>query len=537
MQIYLISVLILAGSTLISFDITFLIYLFLYIVILNTSIIFLTYHSQDKEAELPEKVFIKIFLKTSLIPILAIPLTAFFFIILPRTDFPLFGFLNKEAKAKTGFSENVRLGEVSEIQENNAVIFRVKTKKLNDSLLYWRGISLNFFNGKVWMSIKRKRLKNHLSLKGTLISQTVYLEPYGDRYLFGLDIPYKIEYKSGFVKPSTYEDFTFALTSPVVSRTKYKVLSVLTDVIPETNIDKKVYLQLPKNLSTRIKSLAKAFKADSDEEIASKILNFLKYGEYRYSLKDLPLSENPLEDFLFKYKQGNCEYFASSMAILLRLNGIPSRLVAGYKGGIYNEVGGYYLIRESDAHVWVEAFIKGKGWVRYDPTPFSAYSVKTKKVLSKLEYIFETINYYYINFVLSYDLKKQIALFKSFSRITRIPEIKNFANKKIIISLIILLSLISFAAFLCAKYFLNIKNLRAEERLLKRFLKILEKKGYKREENEGLEEFILKIENEKLKTEALKFVKTFEEIYYKDKPFTKEKINELKTYLKKIKNL
>jgi len=122
MQIYLISVLILAGSTLISFDIIFLVYLVLYILILNISLILLTYSSQDREINLSEKVLVKIFLKTSLIPLLAIPFTAFFFIILPRTDFPIFGFLNKEAKAKTGFSENVRLGEISEIQEDNSVI-------------------------------------------------------------------------------------------------------------------------------------------------------------------------------------------------------------------------------------------------------------------------------------------------------------------------------------------------------------------------------------------------------------------------------
>ena len=167
MEIYLLSVLILAGSTLISFDIIFLVYLLLYILILNISIILLTYYSQDKEIILLEETLIKLFLKTSIIPLLAIPFTVLFFIILPRTDFPIFGFLNKEAKAKTGFSENVRLGEVSNIQEDDTVIFRVKMRKVKKDFLYWRGIVLDFFNGKkTWISLKHKRIKRKTILKG-----------------------------------------------------------------------------------------------------------------------------------------------------------------------------------------------------------------------------------------------------------------------------------------------------------------------------------------------------------------------------------
>ena len=535
MQIYLLSVLILAGSTLISFDIIFLVYLLLYILILNISIILLTYYSQDKEIILLEETLIKLFLKTSIIPLLAIPFTVLFFIILPRTDFPIFGFLNKEAKAKTGFSENVRLGEVSNIQEDDTVIFRAKMRKVREDFLYWRGIVLDFFNGKTWISLKHKRIERKTILKGTPIMQVIYLEPYGDRYLFGLDKPYKIDYKSGLPHFLKKTGFTFFLSTPVISRIKYKVFSVLTDTIPQKDINKNLYLQLPKNLSPKIKTLATKLKKETDEETANQILKFLKYGEYKYSLKNLPISKNPLEKFLFKYKYGNCEYFASSMAVLLRINGIPARLVAGYKGGIYNNVGKYYLIRQSNAHVWVEAFIKGKGWVRYDPTPSLSYQLTNRKSLSKIELIFETINYYYINFVLNYDLKKQVALVRSVSKLAKIPNFKLFIDKKKILYFVSFVLLISLAGVLWFKYFLNVKRLKDEEKLMKDFLKILEEKGYKKKETEGLEEFVSKIKDKKLKVEALNFVKIFEKIYYKDKPFTKEKLNELKNIINRLK--
>ena len=535
MQIYLLSVLILAGSTLISFDIIFLVYLLLYILILNISIILLTYYSQDKEIILSEETLIKLFLKTSIIPLLAIPFTVLFFIILPRTDFPIFGFLNKEAKAKTGFSENVRLGEVSNIQEDNTVIFRAKMRKVREDFLYWRGIVLDFFNGKTWISLKHKRIEGETILKGIPIMQIIYLEPYGDRYLFGLDKPYKIDYNSGLPHLLKKTEFTFFLSTPVISRIKYKVFSVLTDTIPQKYINKSLYLQLPKNLSPKIKTLATKLKKETDEETANQILKFLKYGEYKYSLKNLPISKNPLEEFLFKYKYGNCEYFASSMAVLLRINGIPARLVPGYRGGIYNNVGKYYLIRQSNAHVWVEAFIKGKGWVRYDPTPSLSYQLTNRKSLSKIELIFETINYYYINFVLNYDLKKQVALVRSVSKLAKIPNFKLFIDKKKILYFVSFVLLISSAGILWFKYFLNVKKLKDEEKLMKDFLKILEEKGYKKKETEGLEEFVSKIKDKKLKVEALNFVKIFEKIYYKDKPFTKEKLNELKNIINRLK--
>ena len=535
MQIYLLSVLILAGSTLISFDIIFLVYLLLYILILNISIILLTYYSQDKEIILLEETLIKLFLKTSIIPLLAIPFTVLFFIILPRTDFPIFGFLNKEAKAKTGFSENVRLGEVSNIQEDDTVIFRAKMRKVREDFLYWRGIVLDFFNGKTWISLKHKRIERKTILKGTSIMQVIYLEPYGDRYLFGLDKPYKIDYKFGLPHFLKKTGFTFFLSTPVISRIKYKVFSVLTDTIPQKDINKNLYLQLPKNLSPKIKNLAIRLKKETDEETANQILKFLKYGEYKYSLKNLPISKNPLEKFLFKYKYGNCEYFASSMAVLLRINGIPARLVAGYKGGIYNNVGKYYLIRQSNAHVWVEAFIKGKGWVRYDPTPSLSYQLTNRKSLSKIELIFETINYYYINFVLNYDLKKQVALVRSVSKLAKIPNFKLFIDKKRALYFVSFVLLISLAGVLWFKYFLNVKRLKDEEKLMKDFLKILEEKGYKKKETEGLEEFVSKIKDKKLKVEALNFVKIFEKIYYKDEPFTKERLNELKNIINRLK--
>lgn len=92
--------------------------------------------------------------------------------------------------------------------------------------------------------------------------------------------------------------------------------------------------------------------------------------DYTYTLNFVGRSaDNPIEDFLFRYKSGQCEYFASAMVLMLRSQGVPARLVTGFLGGEYNPFEGYYIVRENNAHAWVEAYLPGEGWRIFDPTP------------------------------------------------------------------------------------------------------------------------------------------------------------------------
>ena len=98
------------------------------------------------------------------------------------------------------------------------------------------------------------------------------------------------------------------------------------------------------------------------------------HREFTYSLDTAvpSLSRDPLAEFLFVTKRGYCEYFASAMAVLLRTQGIPARVVTGFQSGFYNDVSGSWVMRASDAHAWVEGWIDGRGWVTFDPTPSAA---------------------------------------------------------------------------------------------------------------------------------------------------------------------
>ena len=77
---------------------------------------------------------------------------------------------------------------------------------------------------------------------------------------------------------------------------------------------------------------------------------------------------DPIGDFLFRYRSGHCEYFATAMVLMLRSQGIPARFVTGFLGGENNRLG-YYIVRQSNAHAWVEAYLPDSGWTVFDPTP------------------------------------------------------------------------------------------------------------------------------------------------------------------------
>ena len=129
----------------------------------------------------------------------------------------------------------------------------------------------------------------------------------------------------------------------------------------------------------RIVALAEEVAGSGEPaEQARRIESFLMQ-EYDYSLDLLGMrTDTPVEDFLFNWRRGHCEYFASSMVLMLRAIGIPARLVTGYLGGEYNPFEDYYVVRQSNAHAWVEAFLPQQGWTTFDPTPPSGLPLSSK---------------------------------------------------------------------------------------------------------------------------------------------------------------
>lgn len=529
MQIYLMVLFLLTGSALLSLDIEFLFYFIALIFLVSVAMVLLTYCSQDSTLEMPVSSVRAIVWKSLLIPLVAVPTTLFMFIILPRTSYPLFYSLQRGAGAHTGFSDSVRLGNVSDIQEDAAVIFRAHMEKVDENSLYWRGIVFDTFDGISWQSMhKEPPDKNRPPLlSGRRIPQTIYLEPYGNKYLFALDKPSSIalRYVSG------YRDLTHSLPFTLSKRIRYETLSALSDVFVEREIDRSLYLQLPKGTLARTKELAQSLFRGTEGETIQEILNFLRNGVYHYSLENLPLSGNPLEDFLFNHKYGNCEYFASAMAVMLRMAGIPSRVVGGYRGGYYNDAGEYYLVPQKNAHVWVEAYLESGKWKRFDPTPAGIeyfVSFTKRDIFFKLKFFLDTINYYWNALIINYDFAKQMTLLKKLRSFKK-PKFHFPLSREQLLRYSA--ALLGFVFSVWVIYSLTSKRKAPEEKLREAFIRKMGKHGYSKAPSEGLEEFVSRIAEAPLQEKAYHFVREFERFYYKDIPLTRQEAKRLKYLL------
>jgi hypothetical protein len=369
-------------------------------------------------------------------------LTAGLFFLLPRTaDAALRRFVSQRYYLP-GFSNQVLLGQIGEIKTQSRAVMHVRlynnpAPRLN---LKWRGAALSNFDGKKWFNpsssgdlLRAHRDRVFLAddwqrrrvTGGRRILYRVDLNAIDTDALFFAGIPEVLNlspsvvirtptdsYRLGFV-PS--EPFRYEVSSFVED--PLSTASVATQPVPIRV--RQEYLQLPV-LDPRVPALAASLVAgiSSDFERVRALEKHLR-EDYGYTL-ELPAREpaDPLADFLFARKKGHCEYFASAMAVMLRTTGIPSRLVTGFQSGTWNPVSEQYLIRALDAHSWVEAYLPGRGWTTWDPTPPDP-GVRLGSLWMKLLLYVDAADTFWQEWVLSYDLGRQVTLAERLQQSTR----------------------------------------------------------------------------------------------------------------------
>jgi hypothetical protein len=170
-------------------------------------------------------------------------------------------------------------------------------------------------------------------------------------------------------------------------------------------------LLLPEKLDVRIPRLAReVIEGSATEDLKARSIEKYLRKNYGYTLQLLPATvPDPLANFLFDRRKGHCEYFASAMAVMLRTVGIPSRVVTGFASGVYNPLTGWQVVRASDAHSWVEAWIAGRGWRTYDPTPADPSAIESP-FMARTALFFDAAEQFWNDWVLSYDLERQSTL-------------------------------------------------------------------------------------------------------------------------------
>ena len=469
LQVFALSLFCLAASSLYSLSALFLVYLLLLLLLLAVSLVVLTFHAHDPEIVLAREEAKKVLVVSGLMPVAALPILLFLFVLLPRTQYPLWNFLNGPVGKKTGFSDTVQPGGASSLAQVKGVVLRAICSRLPEQKLYWRGIVLNGFRGDAWVRLPMPQERVLPAAKGSGVTQEIYLEPAQTTpYLPSLNFALAI---SG-LRNEQSTDAVFTGRRPLEKRVRYQAESVLSDTIEVRGIDREFYLRLPRTVSERVRAKGREL-ARPELGVAERMRlleQFFRNQRITYATTALPVGPDPLDAFLFDKRRGNCEYFASSYATLLRLAGIPSRLVGGYRGGSYNEMGRYYLVTEEMAHVWVEAYLEGVGWQFVDPTSWSVGAVRTGNAATGLRMYLDAVGFYWNKAVVTYDLEKQIALVRSAGGKARDLRLPAGAAKAM---LALLLALMALAAL----FALYRKRPRSVEgRVLKRMLRAVRKR-------------------------------------------------------------
>lgn len=300
----------------------------------------------------------------------AIPLTLLIFVLFPRVSGPLWG-LPQDAYASSGLSDTMSPGSMSKLTLSDAVAFRVTFKDAAPlrPQMYWRGPVLWDFDGYTWTRGRSPLLAApaQLEYSGLAVDYTVTLEAHNKSWLFALDMPLSLS-----IPHVRLADFQLLNKAPVNSRLRYEATSGpnYRANLNESQQQLQRALALPTGFNPRALQLAADWRrqAFSDEQLINTALDYFSRNGFEYTLEPPPLGRDTVDEFLFTTRQGFCEYYASSFVFLMRAAGIPARVVTGYQGGEYNDLGGYYILRQSDAHAWTEVWLKERGWVRYDPT-------------------------------------------------------------------------------------------------------------------------------------------------------------------------
>lgn len=463
LQVFALSLFCLAASSLHNLSALFLVYLLLLLLLLAVSLVVLTFHAHDPEIALGRSELKKVLGVSCLMPVASLPILLFLFVLLPRTQYPLWDFMNQGAAKATGFSETVSPGSSSSVSEVKSVVLRAICGRIAQQRLYWRGIVLNGFKDDAWVRLPAPKEQSLPAGEGVSVHQEIYPEPSQTLYLPALNIPRAI---SG-LRHQESADTVFTVPRPLDKRVKYQVQSTLSEAIAvKGGIDRGFYLQLPRSVSERMRAKGRELARPglADPEKLRLLERFFREQRLAYATAGLPVGPDPLDAFLFVDKRGNCEFFASSFATLSRLAGVPARLVGGYHGGTYNEMGGYYLVTEDMAHVWVEAYVEGRGWVSIDPSAWSVGFAPRDGGRALRMYV-DALGFYWNKAVITYDLEKQIALVRAAggkTRNFRLPA--GWWRPAAALSLALLTS-----AALAALYLRRPGS--KEERVLKRFLR------------------------------------------------------------------
>jgi len=372
---------------------------------------------------------------TVLIILISIPI----FVVLPRVSLGFFQLDRHVDVHVSGFSDKVNLGDIGKILVNSEVVMRVKLDTALENIspkLKWRGIALDYYDARSWSNTREgfHRIYRDGRSGGIVVSedrrsneflvqQNILLEPFSN-VIFGAPqmvlltgdiVSGNFLFADGNDSIGIYRQgqgpLRYVVYSDLMTREEKLTHPSEAVALPEAALQR--YLQLPE-LNPQVYRLAEEMteKQSSSLDKALAIEYFLK-GNYGYSLDNRSArAEDPLYDFLIETKAGHCEYFATAQAVLMRTIGIPTRVVNGFHLGELNEFNNYFIVRQSDAHSWVEGYFPDLGWVEFDSTPSIDVLEPRLSFSRSFNQFLDAIDMFWTE-IITFDRVKQVGFFRS----------------------------------------------------------------------------------------------------------------------------
>lgn len=303
-----------------------------------------------------------------------IPFMLALFLLFPRVQGPLWGLPADAFSGRTGLSDSMSPGSISQLGRSSEIAFRAAFAGPlpAPAQRYWRGPVLTEFDGESWRA-------GHFAVASTpfyapagpSIDYSLTVEAHNRRWVLALDFPGA---NLGGLRYTS--DYQLQSAQPLSVRTRFNLRSYphVSVGIGETDAVLAGARRLPEGGNPRSRALAARLAAGttSGEVVLQRVIEHLRESRLTYTLRPPLLGRESVDEFLFETQQGFCEHFASAFTFLMRAAGVPARVVTGYQGGEFNPVDGNLVVRQADAHAWAEVWLAGHGWTRVDPTALSA---------------------------------------------------------------------------------------------------------------------------------------------------------------------
>ena len=313
--------------------------------------------------------------------LLGAPIMVVLFMLFPRMA-PLWGVPSDAMAGRSGLSGSMQVGTIASLALDDSVAMRIlfEGSPPPQRDLYFRGPVLSTFNGREWVSSRadffgRRNAAVSLRVTGAPINYEVTLEPTRRPWLISLEALSQPPHVPGY-EVAMQTDLQWLTNRPINDLLRYKAQSfpTFTHGPTQDEVALREFVELPPGFNPRTLALAADMRRDpryaeaSNAQLVQLVMDRLRSGGFTYTLEPGVYGQHTADEFWFDRKEGFCEHIASSFVILMRALDVPARIVTGYQGGEINNVDGFWVVRQSDAHAWAEVWQPGAGWVRVDPT-------------------------------------------------------------------------------------------------------------------------------------------------------------------------